>query len=432
MSVAYIGLLALVAATPVLLFFDNLIVGGVIQLCAAIGMMIVAAAIRPGEGRHLLRLIRVPAALGVVPLIWMLVQLLPISIGGLSQSIWQSAASALDTALPVRISIDPGLTLIAACRFSSMLAIAFIAAAASIERRRAEQLLLVLAGAAAVISLILLASRIGGFSLPNEPGAGDARVIIVTTSIIGVILFAARAVMIIERYKARRHHHELLSALVVPTGITIVGLLVCSLTLVVGDINYAIFAAACGVATLAVIYFMQSVDFGPTIGLAIGCVAVVAAAAIIWTNGHPVPGDISLRYMADAKADIVSLESRMMEEAGLGGSGAGTIRAISFLYGMQQPSGGFLPTTFAAKIAIELGRPALWIIFGSACVLIGVCARGAFNRGRGFCYPLAGAGVTMAMIVNSFCNADLTNPAISLLVVVTLGLGFAQSLSRSP
>jgi hypothetical protein len=48
-SVAYIGLLPLVAATPVLLFFDNLIVGGAIQLYAAIGMMIVAAAIRPAK-----------------------------------------------------------------------------------------------------------------------------------------------------------------------------------------------------------------------------------------------------------------------------------------------------------------------------------------------------------------------------------------------
>jgi hypothetical protein len=50
----------------------------------------------------------------------MLIQLLPLPIGGLSGSIRQSAASALDMPLSSSVSIDPGLTLIALSRLASM------------------------------------------------------------------------------------------------------------------------------------------------------------------------------------------------------------------------------------------------------------------------------------------------------------------------
>ncbi len=429
-SVAYIGLLVLVAATPVLLFLDNLVVAGAIQLYAALGMLIIAVGIRPGEARHFFKLIRVPAALGALPLLWMLIQLLPLPIGGLSRSIWESAASALNTPLSASISIDPGLTLLALCRFASMAGIAFVAAAVSIDRQQVEKLLLVAAGAAAVMSLTLLASQVGGFDLPNESGAGGAHAAIVTAGIIGIILYAAGAIMVVERYEIGRRHRTILSQLLIPIGVMIAGLLVCSSTLIAGDTRYAIFAAACGLATVAIIYFVRRIGFGPSAGLAVGCVAVVVVALIVWTKGHPVNGDISLRYMADAKGDVVTVENRILDAVGLAGGGAGTSRALSIIYGMQEPSGA-RTATFAAQIAVELGRPALWIIVGLACTLIVMFARSAFNRGRDSFYPLAGAGVTVAMVLNAFSNASLTNPAISLLVAVTLGLGFAQSTGRS-
>jgi hypothetical protein len=49
----------------------------------------------------------------------MLIQLLPLPIGGLSGSIRQSAASALDMPLSSSVSIDPGLTLIALSRLDA-------------------------------------------------------------------------------------------------------------------------------------------------------------------------------------------------------------------------------------------------------------------------------------------------------------------------
>jgi hypothetical protein len=429
-SVAYIGLLLLVATTPVLLFFDSLVVAGAIQLYAAVSLMIIAIGMRPGEARHFFKLVRVPAALAAIPLLWMLIQLLPIGVGGFSRSIWESAASALETPrLSASISIDPGLTLIALCRFASMVGIAFVAAAVSIDRQQAERLLLLLASAAAVISLILLASQIGGFSL-NELGTNGTHATMVTAGIIGVILFAASAIMVEERHEMGRRPRTSLSRRLIPIGIMVAGLLVCSSTLIAGDTSYAIFAAACGLATVAIIYFVRRLGFGPGAGLAMGCVAIVAVAVIIWTKGPPTTGDVSLRYMTDANSDAVTLDNRILDAVGPAGSGAGTFPVISTIYGTQEPL-DVGPTTFAGQIAIELGHPALWIIVGLACTLILMLARSAFNRGRDCFYPLAGAGVAVAMVLNCFNNATLTNPAILLLVAVTLGVGFGQSIGRS-
>jgi hypothetical protein len=408
---------------------DNLVVAGAIQLYAAVSLMIIAIGMRPGEARHFVKLVRVPAALAAIPLLWMLIQLLPIGIGGLSRSIWESAASALETRrLSASITIDPGLTLIALCRFASTVGIAFVAAAVSIDRHQAERLLLLLASAAAVISLILLASRIGGFSL-NELGTNATHATIVTAGIIGIILFAASVIMIVERYEMGRWPRTS-SSWRIPIGIMVAGLLVCSSTLIAGDTSYAIFAAACGLATVAIIYFVRRLGFGPGAGLAMGCVAILAVAVIIWTKGPPATGDVSLRYMTDANSDVVTLDNRILDAVGLAGSGAGTLPVISTIYGSQEPS-DVRPATFAGQIAIELGHPALWVIVGLACTLIVMFARGAFNRGRDCFYPLAGVGVTVAMVLNCFNNATLTNPAILLLVAVTLGVGFGQSIGRS-
>ena len=430
-SVVYIGLLVLVAATPALLFLDNLVVAGAIQFYAAVSLMIIAIGIRPGEARHFFKLVRIPAALAAIPLLWMLIQLLPIGVGGLSRSIWESAASALETRrLSASISIDPGLTLIALCRFASMVGIAFVAAAVSIDRHQAERLLLLLASAAAVISLILLASQIGGFSLTNELGTNGMHATMVTAGIIGIILFAASVIMVEERYEMGRWPRTSSSLRLIPIGLTVAGLLVCSSTLVAGDTSHAIFAAACGLATVVIIYFVRRLGFGPGAGLAMGCVAILAVAVIIWTKGPPATGDVSLRYMTDANSDVVTLDNRILDAVGPAGSGAGTFSAVSTIYGTQEPS-DVRPATFAGQIAIELGHPALWIIVGLACILIVMFARGAFNRGRDCFYPLAGAGVTVAMVLNCFNSATLTNPAILLLVAVTLGVGFGQSIGRS-
>jgi len=361
----------------------------------------------------------------------MLIQLLPFSIGGLSQSIWDSAASALGTPLWPHISIDPGLTLLASGRYVSMAGIAFVAAAVSIERPQAEKLLLALASAAAAMSMILAVNHLGGFSFLDKSSVGSAGTAIIAAGIVGVVLFAASAIMIIEHYEVHHRYRDLFALLLVPLGFRIAGLVVCSLTFLADNTNHAIFAAASGLVTVLIIYFVRRIGLGSLAALAMVSVAIIAATAIISTYGHPVPGDISLRYMIGANTELASVDSRIISEVGPGGSGAGTFKAISILYGMHELPDNLHPSTFASQIAVELGRSALWVIIGLASALIFMFLRSAFNRGRDFSYPVAGAGVTVAMIVNSFTDVSLSNLAISLLVAVTLGLALGQSIGRT-
>jgi hypothetical protein len=430
-SAAYIGLGILIAAIPVLLFFDNLVVAASIQLYAAGSLIIIAMGIRPGEARHFFRVIRVPTAFAAVPVLWILFQLLPIAFGGLSGSIWQSASTALAAPPTASISVDPGLTLIALCRFGSLVSIALVTAAVSIDRQRVEKILVLLASAAAVVSLILLASQLGGMRLTDESGGDVKHSILVTIAIIGVILFAVGIIIVSEQYTASGQPWTFLSRQPIQIIVMGAGLLICLSTLVAGDTSHARFAAACGLATIAIVYSVRRLGFGPRVGLMMGCVAILAAAAIIWTHGHPKPGDISLRYMTDASPDVVTIDNRILDAVGLTGSGAGTFSVIGTIYGAQEPS-AVDPATFAAQIAVELGQPALWVIVGLAGILVIILARSAFNRGRDYFYPLAAAGVTVAMTLISFNNATLTNPAVLLLVAITLGLGFGQSVGRRP
>ena len=173
-------------------------------------MTTVAVGIRPGEARHFFKLIRMPAALAAIPLIWMLIQLSATTDGGLSRSIWQSAASALNTSLSTSISIDPGLTLIALCRFTSLAAIAFVAAAVSIERQRAE--ILLLCGQRRNCHIALPAD------LTCLMSSMLKHAISMTAGSIGIILFVAGAIMIIERYEIRRHPHGFLARLLIPSA----------------------------------------------------------------------------------------------------------------------------------------------------------------------------------------------------------------------
>ncbi len=428
-SLANFGLLLIAAVTPVLLFFDNLVFVGAIQFFVAINLIIIAAGMRPGEARHVFKLVRIPAVIATIPLLWMLIQLLPLAVG-LSRSIWESAASALETPrLLANMTIDPGLTLIAVSYFGAMAGIALLATAVSIDRQRAEKLLLSLGAVAAVISLTLLVNQIGGFNAGNEPGGNYTYAAMMTTSIVGSILFAASMIMTVEKYERRHGPRISLSRPLLPIGVTTAGLLICCFPLIAGDASHAIFVAACGLATIVVIYAVRRLGFGPRTGLAMACVAVIAAAMVIWTRGDHTVTELSLRYVTAANSQELMLDKRILDAVGPTGSGAGTFPGVSTIYGAQGPA-SLRPATFAAKIAIELGRPALWIIVGLACVQIALFARCAFNRGRDCFYALAAAGVTVAIVLDCFTSEGLANPAVSLLVALTLGLGIGQSIGR--
>lgn len=432
MVAAHIALLALVGLTPLLVFFDSRLVDGLVELYAAAALALVAFSIRPGEARHWVKTIRWAAALGALPALWLIIQLLPLPIGAVSGSLWQSAASALGKPLWSSISVDIGLTLLALFRYVSIIAIGFIAAAVSIDRQQAEKLLFVLGFATVGISLIFVLLHLAGFLAGDGQGSISLRAAAAAGSVYGVVLFTAIAILIVERHLTRRASHDFRRQFLVPLVAAVGGLAACALAAIIAGSESAIFAGACGFTTLAIVQFVRRIGLDWRAGAAMAGSAVVGAAMIVSTIGQEALADFSIRYAARASADLISAADRMVREVGFGGSGGGTFGAIYRLYGPGDSAiAGALAPTSAAQIAIELGRPALWVIVASMAALIFLCASGGFSRGRDFFYSIAGAGIGVASLVLAFCDIGLNNTAVSILLASTIGLALAQSVSRT-
>ena len=85
----------------------------------------------------------------------------------------------------------------------------------------------------------------------------------------------------------------------------------------------------------------------------------------------------------------------------------------------------------ARDIAIELGWFGLCAILLIAAVVCVLLLRGALQRGRDSFYATAAAGGVVLITVEAFCDASLVDVAASTMAAVLLGLGVAQSVSRT-
>jgi hypothetical protein len=438
MRAACYALLALVGSTPILLFLDARWLDAVIEIYSATTLAMVALSLRRGEAGHWIKTIRLPLALAAVPALWMLIQLLPIPIGSVSKSIWQSAAAALGVSLLPSITIDPGLTLMAFCRYASLIAVTAAAAAIAIDRQNAEKLLIALGCAASAIALVWLARIVVSDRAASQPNGLDAAA--VTGSIYGIVLFSAMVILFVDRQLDRTSRRDASPPFVgVMVGIA-VGFIICSMPSLMIR-SHAIFAAGCGLVPLLIVQFVRRIGFDWRAGATMGAIAFVGAAVIISTSAVPSSKELATRYASQASADQISIVDRVINEVGATGSGAGTFAAIYKLYAPQDPNDkqafealistpATVPPTAASQISVELGQPALWTIVLLILMIVLRCAHGSFIRGRDSFYPVAGAGVGIATLVLMFCDGGLANLATSVLLAATIGLALAQSMSR--
>jgi uncharacterized membrane protein len=78
-----------------------------------------------------------------------------------------------------------------------------------------------------------------------------------------------------------------------------------------------------------------------------------------------------------------------------------------------------------------MGRPFLWVILVAAIALAVTLLRGALRRGRDSSYSTAGASCVVAITLLAFGNAALFSTPILMIAAVVVGIGIAQSKSRS-
>ena len=428
--VVFLLLLALIAAAPVIAFFDVSAIEALVAALTAVAVGIIARAIPPEEAGHVSKLLRPLALALALPAAWMLVQIVPLpSAARLSHPIWASAETALAMPLEGSISVDPGGTLMVLAHYVSLAAVLFVAAAVTVDRRRAEWTLYGLTCVTAVMAALLIVQSLT--SLPFVGTSGSrAKIFFQGGASLGVVVAAAGMIRAVERHETRRIKAEAsFWRFAQDFGANLAALLICCLGLVLGAARQEVFAAACGLGIMALVVIARRLALGLWTSTALASFAILIVLVFAVRNDGQ--RDLTLRY-ANAPAALISDADRLIGDTGWLGSGAGSFTALLPIYrDIDDPAGWQPAPTSAAQISIEMGIPALSVIAIMMLALAGFLLRGAVRRGRDSFYPTAAMSAAVVLTLEAFCDASALSTAIGLVAATVLGLGLAQSVSRS-
>jgi hypothetical protein len=421
-------IVGLICASPAILLADGLIVQGLVAGIVAVALLIVAGSLRPGETEFLVPIIRPLALIAAIPALWMLIQVLPLRI--FVNPIWASAQNAIGHRLAGTISVDPGNSVIALGQYLCLIAVAFLSAAVAVDRHRAMWILYALAAAGASIALIMLAQEL---FFPGITIDALIREQSINCASIGAIVAGAAYLHATERYESHYSNSQRSEPFLLRFSFVLstAGLAICVTALVLCATYWAIFATGCGLAALACVLLIRRFAGGPGSAMAFAAASLVAAMLVLAIHPPKDVRSISLA-LAPASAPLTALSAHVLEDAPLVGTGAGTFADVAPIYREKNDTPpGAEPATTAAAFGIELGKPMLWLITALTVVYIFVLLRATLRRRRDFFYPAMAGSCLVAILLLAFSNAGLLGTAPSLMAAATLGIGVAQSKSRT-
>ena len=425
MIAAFIILTSLIALLPALMMVDGILASGVVSAIVAIAMVTVALAPNTGELDRFSRLLGPTAFIALfIPCLWMLLQVLPISIRSLANPVWVSASTALDKPFVGAMSLDIGATLLSLARYCAILAAAFVTATVALNRQRAENVLSLLTGTAALIAAELIGYDLGYLHLPGYEHLGE-RADTMNIAVIGFILSCATTIRAYEHLDSTQHRKSRMMAMLAASA-SMAALFICLSAILISADSVLFLAALFGTGVLIAVLAIRRWRLGP-LGQA-GIAALAAVAVFGFFAVVPAKKDADLTLALSTQGQISSIE-RMLSDAKWGGSGAGSFEALLPIY--RDTADSVEIPTAAATIAIEMGRPFLW-----ACVIVALIGastlfRRALLRGRDYVYSSAGAGCVIALLILLFANDGILGLTASLMISVVCGLAFAQSKSAS-
>jgi hypothetical protein len=430
-SNARIILVFLICASPFGIFFEGPILDGVVAAVAAVGIAVVSRTIRPGEAEFLFSISRAAIAIAVVPASWIVIQVLPFK--ALAHPIWTSAEAAIGHPMIGAISIDIGASVMALGKYVSIVAIAFWAAAVAVDRQRAESILFSLLAASTLTALTVLIWKLFGLLHLGSATSAPVPAQAIDGVAVGVTIAAAAAVRTLERYETRyRGPGRTAAGLLRTFVVCMVALAICAVVVVAQGSVGVVVATACGVTALVLVVLSRRLGLG---GWAIAAVVLLAAGIAASFVGRE--SGLRLRYLplafaTEASTSQISMSQRILDDAPLMGTGAGTFSAIAPLYrDIDDLTMHFSPPTAAASVAVEFGQPVLWFIVVAIAASIVLLLRASLRRGRDYFYPAEGAGCLITLLLLFFMNSGTLGTVAVTIAAATLGLAVAQSGSRT-
>jgi hypothetical protein len=407
-------------------------VGGVMSmgflLAIAAGAIALMVLDLPVEGfRRLATLWKPIVPIVLVPCIWMLVQIAPVS-GSYAHPAWASASAALGEPLAGHITLDIGATLLSLCRYSLALAIAIVATAVALDRQRADAVLVVLSAAATSIAAALVGQDMG--LLRFGEGFNDERSQMLTIVVVGLVLSCAMMLRTYDNYRRRRPSGKPDASTIVAATASIAAMVVCLSAVAINADAALLLATAAGILVLLGLAAIHRWRFGPWGQAGIAATAAIALIGFFAASPANRASDLTLALSSQPQASIAAAE-RMLFDAKWTGTGAGTFGALLPIYRDVGDALPDAPPTAAAAIAIELGRPLLWLIVILALIGTMSLIRRALMRGREYFYAGTGAACIVAVLGLSFANAGVLGLGASLLASVICSVALAQSRSWS-
>lgn len=421
-------LVALLCVSPLCLFWDDLIVQGLISGIAAVALAVAAGSLRPGETEFLVSVVRPALIAAAIPALWVVVQILPFGI--FAHPIWKSASAGLHGPMPGSVSVDPAASIISLGNYLLLAAVAFLSAAVAVDRRRAEWILFALSIATVIIGLIVIGHQ---FVLRWPAPSAFAQAVECVS--LGTVIAATNCVRGLERHGISRHQargpqqSRLMGLQAFIPGLA--ALVICGSAFSLIATRHAVFATACGLVTLAGQSIIRRFGFGWW-GIA-GVTVPALAIAVVLIGSQPTQRDLSapLAFASEAFSSQVALSQRMMDDAPVGGIGAGTFNDLAPVYREDKdPAPAPAAATAAASFAIELGKPMLWFIVAATVGFTLALLRASMQRGRDSFYSAMAASGLVTILLLAFVDAGLFGTATGLIVSAMLGLGVAQSKGR--
>ena len=416
-------LVALLCASPLLLLWDGLIAQALVTGIAAIALAMAAMSLRPVETNFLVFVTRLPLLAAAVPALWVLLQILPLGI--FAHPIWKSAATALHQPIVGSISIDPAVSIISLGHYLSFVAVAFLSAAVAVDRHRAEWVLLALSIAATITSLFVMARHF--FSFAPAFNLGQA----IDCVSLGTIVTATNCIRAVERYQTRSPKQTKLATLRLFTA-SFAALVICVVAFVLLAGKQAVFAAGYGLLLLVCQSIIRRFGLGLWGAAGMAIPALLIAAIVVSSHAPQRDTSALLAFANDSPPALTELNERMLDDAPLVGTGAGTFAALTAIYREKDdPQSATIPATTAAALAIELGKPMLWLIVAGTATFIVFLLWASSQRWRDSFYSAMAASSLLTLALLAFSDAGLLGTSTGLIVAAILGLGVAQTESRT-
>jgi hypothetical protein len=419
---AFLILIALIGASPFVPFVDGYIVIGIEAATMAMATAMVARKTASEEIEPLLGPFRLVLILGAIPALWMSVQLLPLGYIGVANPVWGSTRQALGFAIAGSIGIDTGAGLLGLIQYISVLAILLVTMAVTRNRSRADGVLFALMFAATIICLAELLSRryiVGAAALD----VGVVR----NVGILGALLAVTAIIRAFERWQTSRGLSK--SNLIVSLAASTATLAICASALALRRTSNVEFSLVFSVTVLLAIVVIRRFELDIWGAGAITAVVLTASVSMVWLQYDRRAADLMAAYSDDTTA--VTINQRILADTPWFGTGAGSFQILANVYRQPSDAPVVMASTAAAKIAVDLGPPVVWMVAAATLLATAVLLRGALKRGRDSFYPALGAGCLMALLIRGFADASVFAQAVSIIAAASVGLALAQSGGRT-